>query len=124
MYNVSITNNYIYDVTVQGESPIAAKGGTASYTDWGSKIMDVPGMGSASFIDLADQKLADYTDTQQSWTEHTWGGLIRYSTIEAYFRYEGQGVVEVVIDAYGSISVNFPQGGEIISLPDLSLAST
>ena len=124
MYDVSITNNYIYDVTVQGESPIAAKGGTAKYTGWGSKVMDVPGMGPVSFIDLGDHKLEEYTDSQQGWTEHTWGGLVRYSGLEGYFRYEGGGSVDLVIDAYGSITVSFAQGGEIISLPDLALAAT
>lgn len=123
MYDVSITNNYIYPVTVEGESPIPASGGTGKYSGWGSKVMDVPGMGPVNFIDLGDRKLEGYTDPNQPWTEKTWGGLIRYRSIDAYFRYEGEGSVELAIDAEGSIVVAFPQGGEIIALPDLATAS-
>lgn len=80
-------------------------------------------MGPVNFIDFGDHKLEGYTDAGQPWTEKTWGGLIRYQGIEAYFRYEGGGSVNAVIDGYGSITVAFVQGGEIVSLPDLATAA-
>jgi hypothetical protein len=119
MYDVTITNEYLYPVTVEGEKPIAAKGGQGKYTKWGNKVMDIPGMGPVNFIDLGDKKLEGFTDPKQPWTEQTWGGLIRYRGVDAYFRYEGEGSVKMSIDPYGSLTVVFAQGGEIISLPEM-----
>lgn len=37
MYTVAITNNYVQEVTMNGEAPIAANGGTAQYTFGGNR---------------------------------------------------------------------------------------
>ena len=122
MYSVSVTNNYIYPVQVaNGDHEPIPVGSTATYDEWGSNYINVPGMGPINFIDLGDQKLAGYTNPRLPWTESTWGGLIRYSGIDAYFRYEGGGSVELIIDEHGCVTLTFAQGGDIISLDDLTV---
>ena len=123
MYDVSITNNYGYPLFLNGGNQIIAKpnGGKAQLTRWGSNAINVPWMGDINFIDLADQKLDSYTNPRISWTQSTWGGLVRYRGHDAYFRYEGGGQVELVVDRFGSVGLHFAQGGMIISLDDLTV---
>ncbi|MGE3800427.1 MAG: hypothetical protein AB7H80_05360 [Candidatus Kapaibacterium sp.] len=127
MYDVKITNNYHLALIPGGSGvrpippdPIPPNGGTQSYTGWGTVYVEVPGMGLINFLDLGDKKLAEFTNPAIPWTEATWGGLIRYRGIDAYFRYEGQGSVEVVVDAIGSVSLTFAQGGMIVNIPDMT----
>jgi hypothetical protein len=79
-------------------------------------------MGAILIFDLGNVKLPQYTNPNLPWTQLTSGGLIRYRGDEAYFRYNGTGVVNLVIDAYGSITLNFPQGGMAIRLNDLTVS--
>jgi hypothetical protein len=125
MYDVSITNNYVYGVAASAPPPpegsgyrIIGPGESGTYTNWGNGYIPVPGMGPINFIDLGDRKLNAYTSPEIPWTQATWGGVVRYRGLDAYFRYEGQGKVEVVIDAVGSVSLHFPQGGMMVSLAD------
>jgi hypothetical protein len=123
MYNVSITNNYIYGLFLDGGNQVIAapNGGKAQLSNWGSHALNLPWMGYVNFIDMAAQKLAGYTNPKIPWTNSTWGGLVRYRGLDAYFRYEGQGQVDVVVDQFGSVHLHFPQGGMIISLDDLTV---
>jgi hypothetical protein len=129
MYNISVTNNYHYSIAILpnggggggGYQVINGGGGTATIEGWGYGLLDVPGMGPINFLDLGQQKLPAYTNPSIPWTELTWGGLIRYQGLEAYFRYEGAGQINVVVDQFGSVSVHFVQGGMLISVDDLSV---
>jgi hypothetical protein len=123
MYNVSITNNYIYSLFMDGGNQVIAgpNGGTAQLNNWGSHALNVAWMGDINFIDLGDKKLSAYTNPKLPWTEATWGGLVRYRGLDAYFRYEGQGQVNVVVDPFGSVQLHFAQGGMIVSLDDLTV---
>ena len=115
MYNVTITNNYIYDLTVNSGEIVAKNGGTGHFKNWGSYIITVPGMGSINCIDLGDAKLPDYP------LKETWGALFRYKTEEIYYRYEGQGEVAMTLDNLGSLTVSTNFSAIVISLPDLTL---
>lgn len=120
MYSVSVTNNYRYALTTSlGTDTITPNGGTATIDRQGNFYINVPGMGPINFIDLGDTKLNAYTDPRLPWTEKTWGGLVRYHSLDAYFRYEGGGSVNLAVAADGSISLHFAQGGAVISLPDV-----
>ena len=124
MFNVSLTNNYLYSIFLDGGNQIIAppRGGTAQLKNWGSHVFNLPSMGDINFIDLGDQKLSAYTNPKIPWTNSTWGGLVRYRGLDAYFRYEGQGQVNVVVDQFGSVQLHFAQGGGmIISLDDLTV---
>ena len=132
MYTVNVTNNYfqvMYGHMVPAprggggpEWQIDPNGGKMSIGPLGNLQIDVPSMGPILFIDIADTKLSQYTSPKLPWTEQTWGGLIRYMGAEAYFRYEGGGVVNLVIDKYGAIDLNFPMGGMQISLGELTVS--
>ncbi len=128
MYSVTITNNYFHTITL--DNPDANKvgsfippGGTQTFEKWGNHILFVPGMGPINFIDLGDKKLNGYVDPKLKWTESTWGGLIRYRGLDAYFRYEGGGEVTGEVDAHGCLHLSFAQGGAVISLADVTVAS-
>lgn len=119
MYNVILTNNYTKGVFLNGgNQPIGPKG---IFPHFGSSILNVTGMGDINFFDLGETKLEQYTNPHIPWTSFTWGGLIRYRGIDAYFRYEGGVDIEMVLDAYGSVTLHFPQGGMIINLDDMSV---
>jgi hypothetical protein len=124
VYNVSITNNYVYPLFLNGGNQIIAEpnGGRAQFTNWGSNAINVAWMGDINFIDLGDQKLGGYTNPRIPWTQSTWGGLVRYRGLDAYFRYEGGGQVELVVDHFGSIALHFEQGGMLVNLDDLTVA--
>jgi hypothetical protein len=128
MFTLNITNNYFQQVAGsfvphQGDGyqvwPVGPNGGKASIPGLGNFEVSVPNMGSVLLIDLGDVKLPQYTNPNLPWTEQTWGGLIRYRSEDAYFRYEGGGVVNMVIDRYGTVDVSFPQGGMLVSLNEL-----
>lgn len=120
MYNVTLVNNYWTAVSILGGNQIYAPRETYQFTNWGTHVLEIPGMDQVLFLDLADKKLDAYTNPALPWTEFTWGGLVRYHGLDAYFRYEGQGHVTVTIDAYGSVDLHFDQGGMIVSLDDLT----
>jgi hypothetical protein len=132
MFTLNVTNNYFQDVgghfvPIPGGDGfqvfgVSANGGKESIPNLGNFELTVPSMGFVLFRDLGNVKLPQYTNPNLPWTEHTWGGLIRYRGEDAYFRYEGGGVVNLVIDAYGSIDLSFPQGGMIVSLSDLTVS--
>ena len=101
-YHVTLTNNYVYDVSVQGGTTIA-KGGKWQSDLLGSMILDVPGRGELSFQDLGDDKSVG------GFCDQTWGVLISYQGSEAVFRYEGGGELAVELNKYGqaALSSNF-----------------
>ena len=116
MYNVTITNNYSYEISVDGKTVIKPKA-KQSFTNWGTHTVDVPGMGSILFLDLGDKKIAGYE------LKETWGALFRYEGEEVYYRYEGQGEVDVALDMYGNMNVKTNFSSIIISLPQIVLES-
>src|SRR5882762_3004978 len=99
VYDVAITNNYIYGFSpdILGEPPpppntgrrFFQPGDKAEFKGWGSASIELFGMGRINFIDLGNRKLDAYTNDGVPWTKLTWGGLIRYRGLDAYFRYEG-----------------------------------
>ncbi|NOQ65312.1 MAG: hypothetical protein GQ582_12445 [Methyloprofundus sp.] len=119
MYDVKITNDYMMAVNVNAHTlgTIAPNGGTFSITKLGNMILEIPGIGEAAFIDIADKKLPGYPEP----SEH-WGMLARFKTMEVYYRYEGQGQLAITIDRFGSLSFETLTGSAIIiSLPELEL---
>ncbi len=118
-----ITNNYFVGLFLDGGNQTIAdpNGGKANFTKWGSHAINVPRMGDINFIDLGDQKIEGYTNPKIPWTQSTSGGVVRYRGHDAYFRYEGQGQVELVVDRFGSVSLHFEQGGMVVSLDDLTV---
>jgi hypothetical protein len=121
MFNVTITNNYIYGFMIDSSNELFEPGHTYQFQNWGSHRIHVPGMGDINVIDIADKKLNEYTNDKIPWTKSTWGGLIRYRGLDAYFRYEGQGHLTIVIDAVGSIAVHFDQGGMLVMVEDMTI---
>ena len=121
MYDVKITSNYPYGVTLDGGNRLIGSPGPTEFTNWGNHMINVAGMGDILFLDIADKKLDGYTHEKLAWTKMTWGGLVRYRGLDAYFRYEGQGKIEVVIDHVGSVSLKFSHGGMIVNLADLAV---
>jgi hypothetical protein len=97
MYNLSITNNYFASLFMDGGNQVIAEpnGGTGHLTNWGTHMLNIWGMGDLLFSDLGAKKLDAYTNPKIPWTQATWGGIVRYRGLEAYFRYEGQGQVNV-----------------------------
>ncbi len=121
MYNILLTNNYIYSIFMDSGNRIIAdpNGGKATLTDWGSHALNLAWMGDINFIDMADYKIPEFTHKDIAWTNLKWGGLIRYQGLEAYFRYENQGEVKVVVDRFGGINVSFSQGGMMVKMDDM-----
>ena len=57
MFNVTITNNYIYAFMIEGGNRIFTPGQTYQFENWGSHLIQVPGMGEINVIDIGDKKL-------------------------------------------------------------------
>ncbi len=132
MYSVSLTNNYFSFVSLDfiwdghsGYSPgaVISSNSNGKWDRWGNHILNVNGMGPITCIDLGSKRLSGFTHEEIPWMKHHWGGLIRYRGLDAYFRYEGGGHVEMVLDEHGCLHCQFPQGGMLISLRDLQVKS-
>ena len=127
MYNVKITNNYFHSLKIDYPdtnkvSNMVGRGKTRTLENWGNHIIYVEGMGEINFIDLAEDKLPQYTSDDLPWTKQTWGGLIRYRGLDAYFRYEGGTTVEAVVDKHGCLDLKFEKGGMIVHLADVTVS--
>lgn len=121
MYNLKITNNYIYECGFKGSTGnrifIIEPGKSEKINNLGNGILNVHGQGSVNFIDLADYKIPGYESIKEYW-----GVLIRTHTIEGYYRYEGGGDLQIVNDKLGSYELSTKKGTLVpISLPELTI---
>lgn len=113
MYTLTIQNNYSHNIGASNGVTVA-KGTSHIFNDQGSIIFTIPGMGEMTFIDLGNKKLSGYPEPKQ-----TWGVLVRYRTIEAYYRYEGNGELTVIFDHIGTCTLTTTNGTMIpIQLED------
>ncbi|MGB5981322.1 MAG: hypothetical protein WBG46_04185 [Nonlabens sp.] len=119
MYTLNITNNFPDTITMSGNGSINS-GDSGSVEKLGNLTITIPGVGQARLFDLGEKKLPGY-----DFPKETWGVLLRYQTIETYYRYEGGGELKLVIDEYGSITVSTTNGNMInVSLPELTIATS
>ena len=116
MYALTITNNYVWQISADnGSVRIDERGGTHTFEKLGNLSLDIPGMGQMAFIDLGDKKIPGYPIAKE-----TWGVLVRGANVEAYYRYEGGGALNLTIDAYGTATLTTSNGTLIsISLEEL-----
>lgn len=121
MFDVSITSEYLWGYFVDGGNAILPN--KTVWPHWsGHHIIRVTGMGDILILDLGDKKLDRYTNDKLPWTKMTWGGVVRYRGLDAYFRYEGVGSIDIKIDLVGSVSLRFKdRGGMLVSLSDLEV---
>lgn len=116
MYTLTVTNNYVWQISANaGAVNIPERGGTHFFNDLGNVFLDIPGMGQMAFIDLAGNKLPGFPEITE-----TWGVLVRANTSEAYYRYEGGGVLKLDIDGNGTATLSTTTGTLVpISLDEL-----
>jgi hypothetical protein len=121
MFDVSVTSEYLLGYFVDGGNKIMPNKGV--FPHWsGHHTIQVPGMGDILILDLVDKKLDKYTNDKIPWTKMNWGGVVRYRGLDAYFRYEGVGGIDIKIDLVGSVSLRFKErGGMIVNLADLDV---
>jgi hypothetical protein len=121
MFDVTIKSDYLGGYFVDGGNQVFGK--TAQFPHWsGHHTIQVSGMGDILILDLVDKKLDKYTNDKIPWTKMTWGGVVRYRGLDAYFRYEGVGSIEIRIDLVGSVSLRFKdRGGMVVNLADLDV---
>lgn len=113
MYTLTVNNNYIQNIGSSNGVTITTKSNHV-FNDRGSIIFTIPGMGEMNFIDLGNKKIPGFPEPSQ-----TWGVLVRYRTIEAYYRYEGGGELTATIDNLGTCTLTTANGSMIpISLED------
>jgi len=135
VYDITITNNFIEKISGSVFAPgplppnvgvrgwdIGANGGRDTMVGVSHFIFSVPGMGNLLIVDLGDKKLDQYTNKNIPWTNSKYGGLVRYRGLDAYFRYEGQGKIDIVVDHHGCAHLKFAQGGMMVNLADLDVS--
>jgi len=116
MYTLTVKNNYIQNIGASNGVTVP-KDGSHVFNNRGSIIFTIPGMGEINFIDLAEKRLPGYPEPSQ-----TWGVLVRYRTIEAYYRYEGAGELTLTVDHLGTCALTTTNGSVIpISLADFNI---
>lgn len=118
MYTLTVINNYIQDIGASNGVTIL-KSNQHVFKDRRSLILTIPGMSDMNIMDLGIVKLAGFPEPKEKW-----GVLIRYSNIEAYYRYEEEGALTATIDPLGTCSLTATNGSMIpISLPELIIES-
>ncbi|NNE99957.1 MAG: hypothetical protein HKN25_13130 [Pyrinomonadaceae bacterium] len=123
MYTVNIQNDFFFPISVtevgNKVSTVKPEGGNQTYKNWGLARLSIPGMGEALFFDLGKTKLDQYTNPNLSWTNYTWGVLIRYQGVDAYYRYNQVGSMRATFDKYGTLHMEFDEGGMETALPEI-----
>jgi len=115
MYTLNVTNNFVWPITPSTGAAIPEKGGTQSFDNQGTMSLTIPGLGQIAFLDLGDTKLTGYPEVSE-----TWGVLVRTHSTEAYYRYEGGGVLNAVFDIYGTCTLSTSNGTLIpVSLEEM-----
>ncbi|NND63889.1 MAG: hypothetical protein HKN48_11935 [Flavobacteriaceae bacterium] len=102
MYTLTVKNNYVWQITADaGAVRISERGGSHVFENLGNAFLDIPGMGQMAFIDLGEKKIPGYDVASE-----TWGVLVRSNTSEAYYRYEGGGILTATFDEYGTCTLS------------------
>jgi hypothetical protein len=118
MYTLTVNNNYIQNIAASNGVTIS-KNKNHIFKDRGSLVLTIPGMVDMNFIDLGDKKLPGFPMPKE-----TWGVLVRYSNIEAYYRYEGSGTLTATFDTLGTCTLTTSNGSIIpISMPEFIIES-
>ncbi len=122
MYNLTVNNNFIWQISADdGAVTIPERGGTHTFKNQGSLFLSIPGIGQMAFIDLGDKKISGYDEV----ASETWGVLVRTGTTEAYYRYEGGGILTATFDQYGTCTITAGRNTLVpISLPELVVDTT
>lgn len=108
MYTLNVVNKSIWaiDATVAaGAVNIQPKIGTHTFDNMGSLVLKVEGIGDMSFMDLGNTKLPGYPNITE-----TWGVLVRFHATEAYYRYEGGGILNADFDEFGTCNLSTGNG--------------
>jgi len=115
MFYVNVNNNYPLDVTIDGKTTVpTGQAGSTGRTS-GLHVIAVPWMGTILVLDLGQQMIPGYP------LKETWGVLLRYAELELYYRYEGDGAIDLAVDQYGNVNVTQVQGSAmIISMDELT----
>jgi hypothetical protein len=105
MWTLTLTNNYYAPIVAndnEGSHSVEPKAQYQNMTPLGNAYLTIPGLGQASFIDIADSHIGG--DGPQ-----TWGVLINYQGESWVFRYEGGGQLNATLTNWGvlQISSNF-----------------
>ena len=123
MYVLTVVNKSIWtinSVVASGSVTIQPKTGTHVFNPLGNVALNVEGIGVMSFMDLGATKLPGYPNITE-----TWGVLVRFHATEAYYRYEGGGLLNADFDEFGTCTLTTANGTLIpISLDELIVDSS
>jgi hypothetical protein len=101
VWSITLTNDYYAVVLAndnEGQHDVAPKAQYSNLTPLGNAYLTIPGLGQASFIDIADSHIGG--DGPE-----TWGVLINYQGESWVFRYEGGGELGAVLSPWGVLQL-------------------
>ena len=104
----SITNKYSIDVSLNYTVMSGATVDPANFPPLGDErtvALNVPYMGIAYFQDIGEQPLGP--------SQQTYGVLITYNAMHWVFRYDGDGELNITVNADGTLAFSSPNGGTI-----------
>ena len=108
MFYVNVSNSYALDVVINGQTSVPYGHTGSTGRTKGTQTVAVPWVGTVLVLDLAQDKIDGYP------LKETWGVLLRYCGLELYYRYEGDGAIDLTVDAYGNVNVTQVQGSAMI----------
>ncbi len=115
MYGLKITNNYI-EIIDAGPSHVRVNE-TFEFPDISGAFfyIKVPHVGTIYIRDLGEEKIPGY-----DFLKGAHGVLVRMRTTEAYYRFDGKGDLELIVDHLGICTLSTNNGKVIeIRLPEL-----
>lgn len=104
----TVTNKYAADVSINYVVLSGSSVQTASFPPLGDArtvALNIPYIGIAYFKDIGNTPLGP--------SKQTYGVLITLNETQWVFRYEGQGALNINVNADGSLSFSSPNGGTI-----------
>lgn len=115
MYSLKLKNNYIKAITA-GPSKVGVNE-TMEFPDISGDFFGVtiPEVGTVYIRDLGKDKVPGY-----DFLKGEYGVLIRVKTSEAYYRFDGKGGLELLVDSLGVCTLSVTNGTILeIQLPEL-----
>lgn len=105
MYSIVFKNDYVWPISASDGVTISEGGGSHEFDKLGNIYFDIPGMGSLSFIDLEETEIDGFSHVVGEK-----GVIVRSSTREAYYRYDGVGGLKVEVDKQGTSHISTATG--------------
>lgn len=104
MFKIDVKNEFIFEIVINGDNKIFPGQSGTSGVVGERQVLEIPFIGVLLAIYLGEEKLPGYDIPGSS------GVLLRYSGHALYYRYDGEGQINLHVDHIGNLKLTTGQG--------------